>query len=83
MKAQFKLRANWSKKEKDIIVNYPLGVGTKRDCNYLFHKCFNNEFVEEMSSRGYDIESLKFEISIKKGARLDKFETLNKQLINP
>lgn len=75
-----KLRARWSKGEKDILVTYPLGVQTKCDCNYLLSLMFNSDFEREMKSRGYDITTLKFEITVdKNGERFsEKFPTLAK-----
>lgn len=77
-----KLRANWSKREKDIIVHYPLGIGTGCDCNYLLSDIFNKEFMEEMKSRGYDLSTLRFSINVDtKHKRFEeKFPTLSKQI---
>lgn len=58
-----KLTARWSKKEKDILVTYPLGIQTQCDMGYLF-EVFNKNFIKEMKDRGYDIKSLKFEIKV-------------------
>jgi len=73
-----KLRARWSKREKDILLIHPLGIMTRCDGAYLAFKVFNNEFVKEMVDRGYDITSLKFEITVdKNGKRYQKrFPTL-------
>jgi len=79
MQSKYKLRANWSKKENDVMLHYPLGVRTKSDGSYLC-SVFTAEFVQEMKDRGYDITKMKFEIPIKQGERLDKFETLNEDL---
>lgn len=78
---QNKLRARWSKKEKDLLVTYPLGRGTSCDMGYLFG-IFNKEFIKEMKDRGYDIMSLRFEIAVDpKGERFEeKFPTLAKEL---
>lgn len=75
---QNKLRVRWSKSENDILVTYPLGIMTKCDCNYLLSDIFNDEFVKEITSMGYDIKSLKFEIAVDtKGNRYkEKFPTL-------
>jgi hypothetical protein len=59
-----KLRARWSKSENDILLTYPLGRMTKCDGAYLAFKVFNNEFVKEMKDRGYNIKTLKFEITV-------------------
>jgi hypothetical protein len=73
-----KLRARWSKSENDILITYPLGRQTKCDSNYLFSNTFTDEFVKEIESRGYDIKTLKFEITVdEKGKRYqEKFPTL-------
>ncbi|XZH78899.1 hypothetical protein ACSW8S_18695 (plasmid) [Clostridium perfringens] len=77
-----KLRARWSKREKDIVVTYPRGIQTVCDCNYLFSNVFNDDFVEEIKARGYDITTLKFEIKVdEKGERFEKkFPSLSKEL---
>lgn len=61
------------------MLHYPLGVGTSRDASFL-SKFFNDDFIKEMESRGYDVTKMRFEIPIKPGQRLDKFETLNSEL---
>jgi hypothetical protein len=64
----------------DLIVNYPLGSQTNTDANYLFNNVFTQEFIKEIQRRGYDISTIKFEISPKfPTSRPDKFETLNKK----
>lgn len=70
MKANDKLRATWSKKENDIILHFPLGVGTKSDAHYL-SGIFNKEFTDELVSRGYDVSTFKFSVEPKPGN--DKF----------
>ena len=76
-----KLRARYSKRERDIVVTYPKGRGTVCDCNYLFSDIFTDDFVKDMESRGYDIKTLKFEITVDvKGERFEeKLPTLYKQ----
>jgi hypothetical protein len=73
-----KLRARWSKSEKDVLLTYPLGRMTRCDSAYLAFKVFNNEFVKEMKDRGYDIKTLKFEITVdeKDKRYAEKFPTL-------
>lgn len=66
MKAIDKLRAYWWKKERDIAFHWPGGYQTKCDGHYL-SGIFTKEFQDEMERRGYDITTLKFEISPKKG----------------
>lgn len=60
---QNKLKVNWSKKEKDLLITYPLGLGTVCDGHYIAD-LFNKSVVKELSDRGYDIKTLKFEISV-------------------
>ncbi len=66
MKAEHKLRARYCKRERDIVLEFPLGFGTKSDGHYL-SGIFNREFKQEMTNRGYDIATLRFEISPKAG----------------
>ena len=76
-----KLRARYSKREKDILITYPKGILTKSDGHYLAGKVFSDEFVEEIKSRGYDITTLKFEIKVdENGNRFkEKFPSLYEQ----
>lgn len=79
-----KLTACWKyDKEQsryDLIVNYPLGRLTSADASYLLGKVFTKEFISEMERRGYDISTIKFEISPKIPTnRPDKFGTLNEK----
>lgn len=78
MKNKYKLRADWSKKEKDIMLHYPLGISTSCDGGYI-QSFFNNEFIKEMKARGYLIETLKFSICLDP-TRTDRFPTLIKEL---
>lgn len=66
MKARDKLRATWSKREKDVMLHFPMGAQTKSDGHYLAG-VFNKEFIDEMERRGYDISTMKFEISPQAG----------------
>ncbi len=60
-----KLTYKWSKKEKDFIIHYP------RSCDghllFGFFEGYTNvkEFFKELEQRGYDLTTLKFEISEK------------------
>lgn len=47
--------------------SYPGGINTRSDKAYLFHRVFTPEMTKELEDRGYDITTLKFEISPKKG----------------
>lgn len=71
MKDKTKLRARWSKKEKDLLFSYP----QRCDGHYLYwvfcaeklKDAIGREttFVQELEQRGYDITTLKFEIKLK------------------
>ena len=69
-----KLKARWSKKEKDILFSFPRSC----DGHYLHHifskknerDTFSTKFpplsfLEDLEARGYDIKTLKFEIQLK------------------
>lgn len=43
----------------------PLGFMTQTDAHYLFDNVFTKEFVKEMTDRGHDVTTMKFEISPK------------------
>lgn len=75
MNIKDKLTARWLKKERDIIVNYPLGCGTNTDMCYFFDEVLDKKKCLELEKRGYDLSTLKFEISPKLPNR-EKFETL-------
>ncbi len=82
IKQKDKLRVYWSKKEHDLILYRPLGVQTSADAWFL-SGFFNQELIDEMKRRGYDITTLKFEISPQFPTnRPDKFKTLNEKYIN-
>lgn len=64
----------------DFVCDYPLGRQTCCDAGYLFSHLFTQDFKEEIERRGYDITTMKFEISPKfPTTRPDKFGTLNKK----
>lgn len=82
-----KLTARWKYDREqgcyDLVVNYPLGCMTYTDANYLLGHVFTKEFIEEIQKRGYDISTLKFEISPKfPTPRPEKFGTLAKKYSN-
>ena len=65
------LKANWSKREKDIMFSWGAEGADKCDGNWLnnwltWHKGFDNTFLKELESRGYDITSLKISVKRKK-----------------
>lgn len=73
LKKKEKLTVYWDKKENCIGAYHPLGFMTQTDAHYLFDKVFTKEFVKEMTDRGYDVTTLKFEISPK----LPNYERFN------
>ncbi len=70
-----KLKAFWSKKENDLMIDFPLGIRTNSDGHWLSN-IFNETLTNELTDRGYDIETIKFEITVKPQLRPDKFATL-------
>ena len=73
LKKKEKLTAYWDKKENCIGAYHPLGFMTQTDAHYLFDKVLTKEFVKEMTDRGYDVTTMKFEISPK----LPNYERFN------
>lgn len=73
LKKKEKLTAYWDKKENCIGAYHPPGFMTQTDAHYLFDKVFTKEFVKEMTDRGYDVTTMKFEISPK----LPNYERFN------
>ena len=73
LKKKEKLTAYWIKKENCIGAYHPLGFMTQTDAHYLFDNVFTKEFVKEMTDRGYDVTTMKFEISPK----LPNYERFN------
>ena len=61
MKAADKLRATYSRKERDVILHFPLGTSTVSDGHYL-SGIFNKAFTDEMEKRGYNLATMKFSI---------------------
>ena len=66
MKAKDKFRATWCKKWGDILLHYPLGIGTRSDGHWL-SGWLNKEFTDELTDRGYDVTTIKFSIQPTKG----------------
>ncbi|PRY38493.1 hypothetical protein CLV58_109220 [Spirosoma oryzae] len=77
-----KLRVKWSKREKDFMGYYPLGISTKSDLHYLFWKVINDDLRKELEERGYDLTTLKFEVTVDPTKRPDRFPTLLAQSTN-
>jgi hypothetical protein len=66
------LSVYWSKRENDVMFNYPDGPQTKTD-GHLLHVRFNSpwrwhdgqespDLVKELESRGYDVKTLRFSV---------------------
>ena len=64
MKKFTKLRAFYSKRQKDTILENSSGYFTKNDIHFL-NGVFTKEFRKELEDRGYDWTTFKFEISPK------------------
>jgi hypothetical protein len=67
MKKRDKLHAHWSEKENDLICWHPLGQQTQCDASYFFSEILDKDKCMELKRRGYDLSTLKFEISPSKG----------------
>ena len=61
MRSEDKLRASWSKREKDIVLHWPGGSSTKADGHWL-SSIFDQEFTDELLKRGYDPTTLRFSV---------------------
>jgi hypothetical protein len=70
MKARHKLRAYYSKKERDVILDFPPGSCTKSDGHWLAG-VFNTAFTDELARRGYDVTTMRFSVEPRAGH--DKF----------
>lgn len=66
MRAADKLRVTWSRREHDTMIHFPLGFGTSCDGHYMAG-VFGKDFIREMTERGYDITTVRFQISPKVG----------------
>lgn len=77
---QNKLRYRWSKRERDFMIHYPrkcdghlLHGFFTCDATYylndfgnkLIKNLIGKHFLEELDKRGYDLTTLKFEITLK------------------
>ena len=76
MKTKDKFRVNWSKRERDLMIHYPLGSQTKCDGHWI-SGVFDKEFTDELEKRGYDVTTLKFSIEPQKGN--DRFSSQRKE----
>lgn len=57
-----KLKAHWDASD-GLMLSFPAGVGTKADAAFLGFKVFPKETTDELRRRGYDLRTLRFEIS--------------------
>lgn len=62
MQQRDKLRLTWSKTEKDLMCHFPAGTSTKSDA-YFLNNIFSKEVTDSLIARGYDLSTIKFEIS--------------------
>lgn len=65
------LKAQWSKRTDDMVFSWGGAGADKSDGHWLhgwlcYHKGFDDVFVKELVSRGYDITTLKISIKRKK-----------------
>jgi hypothetical protein len=71
MKSSNKLRAYWSKAEKDMMFYHPKKIANAKLLAHYFSciKCNNGDgettLIEELDKRGFDISTLKFSIAYK------------------
>jgi hypothetical protein len=64
MSKREKLRATWSKRERDVMVHYP------RSCDgHWLSSVLNLAFTDELDRRGYDVTTLRFSVARKDGAK--------------
>lgn len=66
LKENDKLHAYWSKREKDLMLYYPLGTQTTSDARVLAEH-LNKTLTDELDRRGYDVTTLRFSIEPKAG----------------
>lgn len=57
-----KLKAHWDASD-GLMLSFPAGVNTKADAAFLGFKVFPKESTDELRRRGYDLRTLRFEIS--------------------
>lgn len=60
MKHKSTTKLKWSKKENDYIINW--GKDFQSNIGFINDYILDKEFLEELRKRGYDLESMKFEI---------------------
>lgn len=72
------LRVYWSKRERDVMIYFPLGTCTSSDGHWI-SGVFDKAFTDELTKRGYDVSTLRFSVAIDfDGPRVEeKFKTLS------
>jgi len=65
-----KLRVKWSKRENDFMIYYPCGPDGHLAHNFFnskqhhpFDDSWSDSFFDELKARGYDLTTLKFEVT--------------------
>lgn len=56
-----KLKAYWSKRERDLMLDWPAVEGGRSDARFL-NSVFDKAFTDELTKRGYDVTTLRFSI---------------------
>jgi hypothetical protein len=71
------LGASWSKKQRDVMLHFPLGILSSSDGHWL-SGIFDADFVRHLRERGYDPNTLRFtvEIDFANKHSQEKFPTL-------
>jgi hypothetical protein len=66
-----RVRAYYSKVEGQLMIAWDPGAD-KALSRYLFHTAFNEEVLEELDRRGYDVTTIRFQIRKKPPGVLDQ-----------
>lgn len=67
------LKARWSARERDVVLEWGAGGASKSDGSWLnswlsHHKGFEGSFLAELAARGYDVTTLRVSVRQKKQA---------------
>ncbi len=65
MKQSHKLRAYWSRRERDLTLAHPHGGTARADACWLY-SILNKQFIDELVRRGYDPETIRFSVNFVK-----------------
>ena len=61
------LAVKWSKREDDLLINYPRESDGIMIDYYFYHLKYDNKnLIQELIDRGFDIKTLKFSVELKK-----------------